>query len=288
MYHFLHKSSFQEDSIVDATEDDQLQAAIKASLTEVTAPSKSDLSVSDSGSDSELETFSDSDEELKPSPVKTRRLSGSENTLRKTKGSPNTNSPNRTEKPSTSNIDKRASPLRKEKSSSPAPKIETDSPVRRKGTRNSPFRTDGSDSGENSSSITPKKVCSSRKSGSPLNKSSPAGKGSPNIKSSGSPSAKNSPQRNSPLRKVPAQKAESIHNVVHPAVVDNIKRSLDSSNGVLDTKESSAVNKTDESLSSSSDITDKDSSNLDESMEIVSDINAMDYLNYLGNEKGKL
>lgn len=280
----------REDSIVDATETDQLQAAIQASLTEVAAPSKSsDLSVSDSDSGSELETFSDSEEEARPSPVKTRRTSGSES-LRKSKGSPSRNSPNKAEMPSTSRSDKvskRGSPLRKTKQSSPVPRTmkggspapssekqgqsssrteKQGSPTSRKAARNSPLRTDESDSGENSASSKPKKVCSPQRTGSPLSKSSPQRKGSPNVKSA-------SP-RNSPQRKTPVKKSDSIHNEVHPAVIDNIRKSLDG-----DDKESSDVN---ESISGASDVT--NSSRANESLESLTECSKMDYTKYLGKE----
>ena len=263
----------QEDSIVDANEDDQLQAAIKASLTEVTVPAKADNN-SDSGSDSELETFSDSDEDSRHSPIKTRRMSASE-TLRKTNRSAKNGSPLRTEVPCSSRSEKRESPLRKgrespsvsrrENSGSPAPKTDKPhSPALRKSARNSPLRTDGSDS--DPSNHTPKKVCTPKRTGSPLTKSSP-------FKSS-SASVKDSPQRNSPQRKV--QKSDSIHNEVHPAVFDNIQRSLDN-----DDKETSEVNA---SVSSASEVSDL--SKHDDSLDIPA-VDSRDYLKYLGKDSGK-
>ena len=235
-------------------------------------PAKPDHS--DSGSDSELETFSDSDENSKPSPVKTRRMSASE-TLRKTKESSKKSSPLRTEVPGCSRSEKRDSPLRKdrqspsvsrhEKSGSPAPKPDKPhSPALRKSARNSPLRTDSSDSEH--SNLMPTKVCSPKRTDSPLSKSSP-------LKCS-SPSVKSSPQRNSPQRK--AQKSDSIHNEVHPAVIDNIRRSLDSDN-----KDSNEVN---ESVSSASEVSDV--SKHDDSLDIATD--SRDYTKFLGKEVGKL
>lgn len=223
--------------------------------------------MSDSGSDSELETFTDSEEDSKPSPVKTRRMSGSEN-LRNTKGSSGRNSPLPTERPCSSKSEKRDSPLRKvrsEKSGSPAPNTEKPgSPARRRSARNSPLKTDGSDS--ESSNLTPKKVCSPKRAGSPLIKSSPLRKGSPSVKSS--------PQRNSPQRRK-VEKSESIHNDVHPAVIDNIRRSLDE-----DKTESSEVN---ESVSSASEVSDV--SKHDDSLDVVTD--TRDYTKFLGKPDGE-
>lgn len=62
---------FQEHSVVDLSEDDQIQAAIKASLEE---PRKSVTYISDSDDDNsdddDVETFSDTDNDSQSSPVK--------------------------------------------------------------------------------------------------------------------------------------------------------------------------------------------------------------------------
>lgn len=62
---------FQEHSVVDLSEDDQIQAAIKASLEE---PRKSVTYISDSddynSDDDDVETFSDTDNDSQSSPVK--------------------------------------------------------------------------------------------------------------------------------------------------------------------------------------------------------------------------
>lgn len=62
---------FQEHSVVDLSEDDQIQAAIKASLEE---PCKSVTYISDSDDDNsdddDVETFSDTDNDSQSSPVK--------------------------------------------------------------------------------------------------------------------------------------------------------------------------------------------------------------------------
>ncbi|XP_014772020.1 UBX domain-containing protein 7 isoform X1 [Octopus bimaculoides] len=81
-----HKSSKQEMSIVDASEDAQMQAAIKASLEQDAHSSESEGSESEY--DIDLETFTGSEEESVPSPVKRiktseRKSHGSSNLLSK-------------------------------------------------------------------------------------------------------------------------------------------------------------------------------------------------------------
>ena len=69
-------SFLKESSVVDLSEDDQIQAAIQASLDQEHNSNKSITINSDSECDSdELETFSDSDDDSQPSPHKTEKKS---------------------------------------------------------------------------------------------------------------------------------------------------------------------------------------------------------------------
>ena len=208
-------------------------------------------------------------------------MSASE-TLRKTSNkTAKKGSPLRSEMPCSSRSDKRESPHRKgsqspsvsrqEKSSSPAPMTDKQhSPALRKSARgrDSPLRTDSSDSDH--SNLTPKKVCSPKRTSSPLTKSSPFKSSSANVK--------NSPLKNSPQRK--PQKSESIHNDVHPAVIDNIRRSLDNE----DQGTSEVTSEVNASVSSASEVSDV--SKHDDSMDIAAD--SRDYTKYLGKESGKM
>lgn len=189
----------REDSVLDASEDDQLQAAIKASLTEVSKPkpSKTTEFISDSDSEgSDLETFTDSEEEPQSSPVRTRKISNSDSSRR----SQGKNSPTRQHSP------KRLS------GEGGSQKDQTrDSSGRRSKRCISPL------AGSSTSFDTQKtqRKCSPQR----TRKSSPVVEIVPSPR-------KTSPSRRklSPMKTSSPQKSESIHNNVHPAVLENIRR----------------------------------------------------------------
>ena len=80
VWYLLFLSLLQESSIVDASEDAQLQAAIKASL-EQDKKNSSDSCDSGSEYDVDLETFTGSDDDSLPSPVKRTKFSEKKSSL---------------------------------------------------------------------------------------------------------------------------------------------------------------------------------------------------------------
>ncbi|XP_060580211.1 UBX domain-containing protein 7-like isoform X2 [Ruditapes philippinarum] len=236
----------REDSVIDASEDDQLQAAIKASLTE----KSKDISAkpmefnNDSESDaSDLETFTDSEDESQHSSVKTRKRSNSGSKS----ASHGKSSPTRKHSPNRNSGDEQSS-----KSNSRS------SPVRRSVRCNSPL------AGSSSTFETqrPQRKCSPQR----------TRKRSPCVESISSP-RKTSPLRRklSPSKTSSPLKSESIHNDVHPAVLENIRTNSMSED--CSAKEETPVK---ESASESSE------TESDKSMDIATD--HRDYRSFLGPE----
>lgn len=85
IYLFFCCCCSQQDSIVDASEDDQIMAAIQASLKDNSKSKPNCVTIdSDSSDDEELETFTDSDDvNSNPSPVKKPRISGKKSPSKK-------------------------------------------------------------------------------------------------------------------------------------------------------------------------------------------------------------
>ncbi|XP_064615060.1 UBX domain-containing protein 7-like isoform X2 [Liolophura sinensis] len=79
------KKTKRQDSIVDASEDDQMMAAIQASLEDNSKSKPNCVTIdSDSSEDEELETFTDSDDvNSNPSPVKKPRVSRKKSPIKK-------------------------------------------------------------------------------------------------------------------------------------------------------------------------------------------------------------
>ncbi|XP_052261535.1 UBX domain-containing protein 7-like isoform X2 [Dreissena polymorpha] len=242
----------REDSLLEASEDDQLQAAITASLTELSKPS-STVSKAPPGSDSEfsddLETFSDSGEESGSpsiSPVKT----GSRQQYRS--GSPSSKSHSPTARRSPRNS-----------SGSDEDKNDGAAATVRRSRRQSPLATCTANEigGKPKKNSSPHQV----KNASPLAKSAKNGMspktGSPHLKGV------------SPVKvasKVP-QESTSIHNDVHPTVIDNIRRHSLSEND--DSKDLSSVTEESDPLES-------DQSSLD----LHEQTDTRDYKTFLGPE----
>ncbi|XP_045165833.2 UBX domain-containing protein 7-like isoform X2 [Mercenaria mercenaria] len=237
----------REDSVIDASEDDQLQAAITASLTQVSKEKTAKNIEFNSDSDldgSDLETFTDSEDESQPSPVKTRRRSNSGS---KTISQGN-NSPTR-----------KHSPKRKTSNDRSHKDQNESSPARRSVRCNSPL------AGSSASVETqrPTRKCSPQR----TRKSSPGGENM------------SSPRKTSPLRRklsptktCSPQKSESIHNDVHPAVLEKIRQNSESEDSQMN--DGTAVK---ESISECSETEESD-----KSIDSVTD--SRDYKSFLGPE----
>ena len=210
----------EEDSIVDATEDDQLEAAIKASLTDVQVSKALPNEDMEIDTDSELETFTDSDDNAQMSPIKTKK----------------SDSISRSQMKSSPKSD------RKGKSDSSCQDYSDNETLDRKLLN---------------------KACSPSKS----HRSSPK----PVTKPS-------SPKRNvwslCPSTSTAPSKSNSIHNDVHPAVIENVKKTM--SEG--ESKDTEAVDK--------SGSEECDTSDSPVSVDNSACADTRDYKNYLGNETG--
>lgn len=202
--------------------------------------------VNDSDSEgSDLETFTDSEEEIKSSPVKTRKFSNSESNQR----SQGKNSPTRKHSPKRDSGDEGSHKGKK-----------VSSPVKRSVRCSSPL---ASSSGKVDTQSSQRK-CSPQR----------TRKTSPGFESVSSKKALPSRRNMSPKKTSSPQKSESIHNDVHPAVLENIRRNSVS-------EEDEAVNSTivKESNSESSETEESDKS-------VESVIDTRDYKSFLGPETG--
>lgn len=200
--------------------------------------------VNDSDSEgSDLETFTDSEEEIESSPVKSRKLCNSESNRR----SQGKKSPTRKHSPKKDSGDEGS---HKEKKVS--------SPVRRSVRCSSPL---ASSSGK-VDTLSSQRKCSPQR----TTKTSPC---SPSPKKSSPSCRKMSPKKTSS-----PQKSESIHNDVHPAVLENIRR-----NSVSEEDEAADSPIVKESISESSETEDSEKS-------VESVIDSRDYKSFLGPETG--
>ncbi|KAL4226419.1 UBX domain-containing protein 7 [Mactra antiquata] len=230
-----------EDSLMDATEDDQLQAAITASLTETTKPV---CVVKDSDSDdSELETFTDSDDDVECLSDKIKQHSGANNKIQVSPSSKHSCKDKQKGKQSPERQRKQSPTLRNHRCRSPlAGTSASVNSVPKSDRKTSPRRNTGRQT-------TPDRETK--------RKISPKRKMSPN----------KHPVNSSP------EKSKSIHNDVHPAVLENIRRNSTSED---DDFNDSSVTK--DSKTSVSDISVTTSANL--SSDTFYD--TRDYETYLG------
>lgn len=238
----------QEDSILDATEDDQLQAAIQASLTEVSKPASADKFTEDSDSESsELETFTDSEDENCPSPAKTRKTETRSQTRKGSCSPTGICSPRRYSEDSES----------KRKSNKCA------SPKSRRLRERSPLAT---------ASATTEECLRSQK------KNSPQRKLSPQRTKASSPvlGRKQSPGKTEQSCSESPHKKDKISNNVHPAVIENIRR-----NSVSEDDVKNVSNVTEQSTTSEAETVESDKSTDTVHMD------SRDYRRFLGPESGK-
>ncbi|XP_052779044.1 UBX domain-containing protein 7-like isoform X2 [Mya arenaria] len=200
-----NKRQKREDSLMEASEDDQLQAAITASLTHLSKCQSVHTPAPDTDSDiSDLETFTDSsDDAHSPHKTRARRSSGNQ-------GSPVKGAPCGSQSPTP-----RRSP-RSQSDSDDECNVTCDRAKRTR--KQSPLATQTSNeiSDKNKKAQTPRKT----RNVSPLTVVSQSCQ-SP---SKGSPSKKHNSSPSNPQPSCSPAKSKSIHNDVHPAVIDNIRR----------------------------------------------------------------
>lgn len=229
---------------MDATEDDQLQAAITASLTEVSKPVLVKDSDSEIDSDSELETFTDSEEDEQcVGHGKTKQYSGSDNKSQAHSSSKSKHSPKDKSK------DKSKDDISPERSRNTSPSL----------------RSRRCKSPLTGSSVSADSVQKSQRKISPhKNRQSSPAKDLPGNR-------KISPSKCSP------EKSKSIHNEVHPVVLENIRRNSTSEDDELN--DSTVTRDSEETSASCTDAADS-------SLESLSD--PRDYKSFLGPDTGKL
>lgn len=185
----------KEESVIDASEDEQLQAAITASLTEVSHNTRA--RDSDITSESELETFTDSEDDSQASPRRRHQRSGSADS--------------KTRSPRLSSPSKQTSPTRNSGDESSNSGLEVDSLKGKRKRCISPLACSSADYVESPRKTRKCSPLTNRETDSRVTKIS-------------------SPQKTSPCRKLSPMKttsplkSESIHNDIHPAVLENIRR----------------------------------------------------------------
>ena len=254
---------FQDDTLLEASEDDQLRAAITASLTDFSKPSTSQTKNTSSDFDYEdlsddLETFTDSDA---GSPCSSHSTPVKNSRGRKNSGSPRKGSvspaPLRRSRRNSSDSDNGDSVScdsgrpKRERKQSPLAKFSANE------INNEPKGSRSESSPRKTRNVSPLTV--SRSSQSPS-------KGLPAKKCNSSPMKKQG--------STPPQKTKSIHNDVHPAVVENIRRHSVSEDD--DSRNESAVTESTET----SEPVESDHSLLD------APVDSRDYRKFLGSKKG--